>query len=96
VSIYECADVHGGPLVAHGRTVIPIARVRRVHVAIGHAHFTRVWARPRAVEVIEADGSHHKVPIRDTGGFVLGAAQVVPTLLAMGLRGRTARRERGA
>jgi hypothetical protein len=92
--LLESERLHGDPLVVHGRTVIPIAAVRRLNVSLGPVRFVRLWARPHAVEVIEPDGEHRMIPIRDRGRHLTIGSRVIPVVMALGIRGMIARTTR--
>jgi hypothetical protein len=85
------------PIVVHGRTVTLRARTYTVPVRLGDVQLWWVHARPDHVEVLEPDGRHHTMRVRDVtfaARLAIGVASFAGVVAARRRRARSQRSKR--
>jgi hypothetical protein len=65
VGLLRTSGSSTAPIVVGGRTITLRAQTRTLPVRFGDMHLWFVHARPHHVEVLEPDGRHHTLRVRD-------------------------------
>ena len=85
-------DTTTGPVAVEGHTISLVARTSGIELGGDPPKVFAVWSRPAHVEVLDADGARHLLPVRDvqliTMATIAGltAACVVATRVARRFR----------
>jgi hypothetical protein len=75
-----------GTVAVDGRTMTFVARTRAFHLGRGSRGALHVRARPTHIEVLDEDGRHQIVRIRDVEHTVIGAIILAGAGFTLGMR----------
>ena len=75
-----------GPVAVDGRTITLVARTRAVHLGRGGTGALGMRARPTHVEILDADGRHHVMRIRDIESAAIIAIALASVGYVIGVR----------
>ena len=88
MALLHRTETSSAPLATHGRTITLVARTRAMRVGTRSGSALHVRARPSHVEVLDEQGRHEVVPIRDIEGRLLVAIVVAGIVGAVVTRAR--------
>ena len=86
MALLHRTEMSSVPLATHGRTITLVARTRVWRVGARSASALHVRARPSYVEVLDEQGRHEVVRIRDIEGTLMAAIVIAGFVGAVVMR----------